>query len=162
MINVRWRRALLRRPRRCGPGVRVIWQAEKVFVIVDSPSLLITDDDRALRESLGELFAARGYRTLLAADGVEAVQIIRADAVHLVLLDQQMPRLNGLEVVGQLTRLKHAPPCILMSGQMDEQLRLAARLPKVFSVLAKPLRVAEITHVVADAMRIHYDWPPWN
>ena len=128
----------------------------------DAPSLLITDDDRALRESLGEVFAARGYRTLLAEDGAEAVHIVRTDLVHLVLIDQHMPRLSGLEAIGELARLEFPPPCILMSGQLDDSIRRAARLDPVFSVLSKPLRLAEITRVVASLMRIRYDWPPLN
>jgi two-component system chemotaxis response regulator CheY len=131
-------------------------------VIDDSPSLLITDDDRALRESLGELFECRGDRTLLAADGAEAVRIVRTDLVHIVLIDQHMPRLSGLEAIGEFARLEFPPPCILMSGQLDDSLRRAAQLDPVFSVLSKPLRLAEITHVVADLMRVRYDWPPLN
>jgi CheY-like chemotaxis protein len=131
-------------------------------VILDSPSLLISDDDRALRETLGELFEVRGYRTLLAADGVEAVEIVRADVVHLVLLDQNMPRLKGLEVLGQLRQLESSPPCILMSGEVDDTLQRAASMSNVFSVLAKPLRPAVIADAVAAAMRVRYDWPPLN
>jgi CheY-like chemotaxis protein len=131
-------------------------------VIVDSPSLLITDDDRALRETLGGMFQERGYRTLLASDGVEAVEIVRADVVHLVLLDQNMPRLKGLEVVGHLAQLELPPPCILMSAELDDGLQRAARLSNVVSVLAKPLRPAVISDAVAAAMRSRYDWPPMN
>jgi CheY-like chemotaxis protein len=131
-------------------------------VLFDSPSLLITDDDRALRETLGDLFQDRGYRTLLAADGVEAVEIVRAEVVHLVLLDQNMPRLKGLEVVGRLAQMKLPPPCILMSAEMDDVLERAARMSHVFSVLAKPLRSAVIMDAVAAAMRSRYDWPPMN
>jgi CheY-like chemotaxis protein len=131
-------------------------------VIEDSPSLLITDDDRSLRESLGELFESRGYRTLTAADGTDAVRIVRTELVHLVLIDQHMPRLTGLEAIGEFTRLETPPPCILMSGEMDDALRRAAQMAHVFSVLSKPLRAAELTNVVADVMRMHYDWPPLN
>jgi CheY-like chemotaxis protein len=131
-------------------------------VIVDSPSLLITDDDRALRETLGEMFQGRGFRTLFAADGMEAVEIVRADTVHLVLLDQNMPRLKGLEVVGHLLRLESSPPCILMSAEKDDSLQRAAGMSNVFSVLSKPLRAAVITDAVAAAMRLRYDWPPMN
>jgi two-component system chemotaxis response regulator CheY len=131
-------------------------------VIDDSPSLLITDDDRALRESLGQVFESRGYRTLLAEDGAQAVEIVRTDLIHIVLIDQHMPRLTGLEAIGELTRLDFPPPCILMSGQLDDSIRRAAQLDSVFTVLSKPLRLAEITHVVADAMRTRYDWPPLN
>ena len=131
-------------------------------MIIDSPSMLITDDDRALRETLGEVFQSRGYRTLMASDGFEALHIVRTESVHLVVIDQHMPRLNGLDAIGELTRLELPPPCILMSGQLTDELRRAAEDNHVCSVLAKPLRVPEITHVVAEVMRIRYDWPPLN
>lgn len=131
-------------------------------MIHDTPCLLITDDDRSLRDSLDQLFQSRGYRTLLAANGAEAVDIVRADLVHLLLIDQHMPRLTGVEAIGELARLQLPPPCILMSGRLDDEVRRAARLAPVYSVLSKPFRAAEITHVVAAAMRRHYDWPPLN
>lgn len=140
----------------------ILRRTGRTLVIVDSPSLLITDDDRALRETLDGIFQSRGYRTLLAADGVEAVEIVRADVVHLVLLDQNMPRLKGLEVLGHLAQLEASPPCILMSAEMDDTLQRAARMSNVFSVLSKPLRPAVITEAVAAAMRSRYDWPPMN
>jgi CheY-like chemotaxis protein len=131
-------------------------------MIVDLPSLLITDDDRAVRETLGDLFAARGFRTLLAGDGVEAVTLVRSEEIHLLLIDQHMPRLTGLEAIDRLKALVQPPPCILMSGQLDEAICRAAQQAPVFSVLQKPLRLPEITGVVADVMRRRYDWPPVN
>ena len=52
-----------------------------------TPCLLITDDDRAFRETLREVFEPRGFRTFMAADGQQAVSIVRQNDVHLVLMD---------------------------------------------------------------------------
>ena len=56
-------------------------------VIPNSPSLLITDDDRDVRETLGSIFKPRGFQTLLASDGKEALDIVQHEQVHLVLID---------------------------------------------------------------------------
>ena len=60
-----------------------------------TPSILITDDDRDFRETLGGLFEPRGFRTFLAGDGEEALDIIRREQVHLALFDMHI-HLSGI------------------------------------------------------------------
>ena len=74
------------------------------------PQLLITDDDRDFRMSLGEALTRRGYRTVLAADGIEALEVIRSQHIHLALLDVHMPRLDGLGMLKSLRNSKTQPP----------------------------------------------------
>ena len=120
-----------------------------------SPSLLITDDDRAFRETLREVFQPRGFRTLLAADGEEALRIVQRDEIHLVLIDMHMPRLTGLEAISRIKRFKSRLPCILISGQLDDEIRMT---PDAFQVLAKPISFREVTETVSDALRVTYNW----
>ena len=68
-------------------------------MLAQAPSLLITDDDRDLRETLGCLFERRGFNTMLASDGVEAVEIVSKNPVDLLLIDLQMPNLCGLDTL---------------------------------------------------------------
>jgi CheY-like chemotaxis protein len=129
--------------------------------MIDSPSLLITDDDRAFRESLRSVFEPRGFRTLLAADGVEALKIVEREPVHVVLLDLQMPRLGGLETARQVQRIKRPLPCILISGAIEEEglYREAREAELFFSILCKPVDLRDVTSSVREALRITYDWP---
>lgn len=69
-----------------------------------TPRLLITDDDRDFRETVAGLLADRGFETIQAADGEEALAIVCRQEVHLLLLDMQMPRLSGLEMIERLRR----------------------------------------------------------
>ncbi|MBO0701139.1 MAG: response regulator, partial [Zavarzinella sp.] len=62
-------------------------------------SILITDDDRGVRETLGELVETRGFCPVLAEDGEHAIEIVHRQPIHLALLDYQMPRLTGLETL---------------------------------------------------------------
>ena len=128
-------------------------------VHVNEPSLLITDDDRDFRETLGGVFAPRGFRTLLACDGEEALAIARRETVHVLLTDMHMPRLSGLETIRRIRLLRSPLPCILFSAGMDELLAEEARREQVFSLLAKPMSFRDITQTVARAMRVIYDWP---
>ena len=140
-----------------------------------TPRLLITDDDRDFRETLAGLLSDRGFETLQAGDGEEALEVVKRFEVHLLLLDMHMPRLSGLETIERL-RVGWAPPTIdsadivvgrahptplpwiLISGSLDENLIARARAAAAFSILPKPLRLPELTGAVAGALAQAYGW----
>jgi CheY-like chemotaxis protein len=124
---------------------------------LELPSLLITDDDRDFRETLRSVFESR-FRTLVAGDGQQALEIVRSQEVHLLLLDMHMPKLTGLETLRQVKRFKSLLPCILLSADLDENLIRQAQLAEAFSVLAKPITRQQITSTVDAAMRRIYNW----
>jgi CheY-like chemotaxis protein len=127
-------------------------------VLVETPSLLITDDDDAFRETLREVFEPRGFRTLLACDGEQALQIARSKPVHLLLTDLHMPRLSGLETIRRIHRLRAPLPCILISARLDDCIAEQARQAQVFWCLKKPVRFRELTTIVQHALHTTYGW----
>ena len=64
------------------------------------------------------MFEPRGFRTYSAADGEEALRIVGAEPVHLLLLDMHMPRLTGLETARRLRQLNSRLPFVLMSAAL--------------------------------------------
>jgi CheY-like chemotaxis protein len=125
-------------------------------MLVDSPSLLITDDDLGFRQTLRGVFEPQGFRTLLAGDGEEALEIVRQHDVHVVLMDMHMPKLTGLETIRLLKQIKALLPCILMSAQLDESIIEQAQRAQAYSVLAKPVTFRQITGVVRQALELTY------
>jgi len=125
---------------------------------IECPSLLITDDDAAFRETLQNVFEPEGYRTLLASDGEEALRIVSTQRVHLVLLDMHMPRLTGLETLRLVKRIRAILPCILLSAQLDDTTIEQARREHAFSILSKPVTRRQITGVVRQALELTYNW----
>ena len=131
-----------------------------------TPRLLITDDDRDFRETVAGMLTDRGFETLQAADGEEALGIVCRQEVHLLLLDMQMPRLSGLETIERLQGLPVASdfslriplPWILISGALDEQVIARAQAAAVYSVLPKPVRLPQLTGAVAGALAQAYGW----
>jgi len=124
---------------------------------LEFPSLLITDDDRDFRETLRSLFEPR-FRTLVAGDGEEALDIVRSQEVHLLLLDMHMPKLTGLETLRRVKQFKSRLPCILLSAGLDEAIIRQAQLAQAFSVLSKPISRQQLTSTVDDAMKRIYNW----
>ena len=123
--------------------------------------LLIADDDRDFRESLREVFTRRGYFTQLAADGREAVDIVQSEPdLHLVLLDVHMPRLSGIEALGEIRQvLETTLPCILMSAKFDDQIKRQAEQLDIASLLSKPFTLKALTGTVEDTLKHVYGWP---
>jgi len=122
------------------------------------PCLLISDDDPSYRETLENVFAPRGMRILLAADGEEALHIVHTQEVHLALLDMHMPKLTGLETLRLVKQFKAMLPCILMSAQWDDVLVEQARLAHAYLVLPKPIPLRQITGAVWQALERTYSW----
>jgi two-component system cell cycle response regulator len=88
----------------------------------EPPTILIADDSRLVRTTLARLLEARGYRVVTAADGVQAIEVIWATRPHLVLLDVEMPRMNGYQVARLLRndpRTAHLP-IVMLSGYEGE------------------------------------------
>ena len=127
-------------------------------MLVQPPSLLITDDDRDFRETLQGVFEPEGFRTILAGDGEEALRVVRTQEVHLLLLDVHMPRLTGLETLRRIRLLKAGLPCILWSALLDDRIIEQARLQRAFSVLPKPFTRGQITSIVRQVLRRTYNW----
>lgn len=127
----------------------LIWLKRVQDVQLAEPKLLIADDDRDFRESLGEVFQRRGYKICLAADGQEAVEIVQTSRqLHLVLFDVHMPRKTGLQALLEIRQAQLLLPCILMSAKLDDSIVRQADELETCGVLAKPFTLRDLTSTV--------------
>jgi len=99
-----------------------------------------------------------GFHTLMANDGAEAVDIVRRHGVDLLVTDMHMPRMTGLEAIRRVKQVKVCLPCILISAGLDD-LAIEEARRVAFSVLAKPVRFADVRRTVHAALRDAYGWP---
>jgi DNA-binding NtrC family response regulator len=102
-------------------------------------SILITDDDRGIREALRDIVEAKGFQSHLAASGEEALEIVQAQPIHLALLDMNMPGLTGLETLQLVRQINALLPAILITADATAELMRRAFLAHVFSVIPKPV-----------------------
>jgi two-component system chemotaxis response regulator CheY len=115
-------------------------------------SILITDDDRACREALRDIVEPQGYQTVLASSGEEAVEIVRAQLVHAVLLDMYMPTLTGLDTLMMMRQINELLPCILVTADATERLIRQALNAHAYSVIPKPVNKHLVLHTVVRAL----------
>ena len=84
-------------------------------------SLLVVDDNDMNRDMLSRRLRRQGYRVSVAVNGRQALEMLRLEAYHLVLLDVMMPEVNGYQVLEQLKadgRLSDIP--VIMTSALDE------------------------------------------
>jgi len=87
--------------------------------MTDASTILLVDDDEAVRKLLAFPLERDGYQVIQAADGVEALERFGETAVDLVVLDLMLPRIDGLEVCKQL-RARSSVPIIMLTARDDE------------------------------------------
>lgn len=122
------------------------------------PRLLITDDDRSLRETLAETVSRWGLDVATAADGRQAIALLDQDAVHMVIVDFQMPGASGLDVIRHVRSRDAELPCILISAALPQTARLEAARLKACGILDKPLRLPCLQQAVAQSLLDAYGW----
>src|SRR5437764_298415 len=115
-------------------------------------TLLIADDDPAVRQSLERTLTREGYQVVLAPDGQAALERLQAGGIDLVLSDLKMPGLNGLEL---LTRAKAAVPdvdfvMLTAFGTVEEAVK--AMKDGATDFLTKPFQRAQLMKVVRQAL----------
>jgi CheY-like chemotaxis protein len=83
---------------------------------VDSPRILVVDDDEHLRELHEQLLSAAGYTVMLASSGPEALEAAQNEAVDLVLLDLAMPGMDGIEAMARMLDANRQLPVIIYTA----------------------------------------------
>lgn len=117
--------------------------------------ILIVDDDDVLRAAVRAVLVARRHLVEEAADGEEALKRIAESPPDVILLDLELPRLHGLEVLRRV-RAANGPPVIVMTVLTDAAFATEAEALGVVTYIAKPIDVdALIVHVEALRDQIH-------
>lgn len=115
-------------------------------------SLLVVEDDGALRLALTTLLQGAGYQVAGAADGAEALQILEHRAVDLLLVDVGLPRVGGLEVLEQARKLNATLRAVVMTADDTPETLLRAVRDQVYAYVKKPFPPNTIVEVVQKAL----------
>jgi CheY-like chemotaxis protein len=88
-----------------------------------SPRLLLCDDSPVERLALGHYLRASGYAVDEAGDGESALQFLKNRQIDLLLLDLQMPDVDGFAVLNYIAKHRRSLPVILLSGMKPEEIQ---------------------------------------
>src|SRR5918995_2165144 len=107
------------------------------------PTILIVDDEPSLRDALAYTLRKEGYRVVLAANGVEALQSARRQPPEAIVLDVMLPGIDGLQVCRTL-RSESTVPILLLSAKGEEIDRVVGLEVGADDYLAKPFAMREL------------------
>jgi len=107
-------------------------------------TVLIADDDRAIRESLERALQLEGYQTRTAADGVETLAAVHSDPVDLLILDVMMPGVDGLGVCRVLRAEGDRSPIHMLTARVETSDRVAGLDAGADDYLPKPFELDEL------------------
>ncbi len=134
------------------------WMADALRIgqqiTADKPMALIVDDSLSTRRSLAQFVGDMGMEVRTAKDGFEAIEILQEHTPHIILVDMEMPRMNGLELTAHVRAnetTKHIP-VIMITSRNTEKHRSLATAAGVDTYLNKPFSEEELLHHIQENM----------
>ena len=117
----------------------------------DKTKILIVDDHPAIRKTMVDVLTEEGFATDVAKDGSDALSKLLSQLYDFVLIDVQMPEINGVEVFRELKKKKDSlPKFIFFSAYSLPELKEEAAQFGCLAFLVKPIELKEIISLIKD------------
>ena len=124
-------------------------------IIRGHETLLLVEDEQAVRELIGRMLRGLGYTVYEAQDGIEALALLESRPglqIDLVVSDIVMPNMNGRELVERVGRLRPGMPSLLLSGHTNDELVHRGVFSAHTSFLQKPFRPHQLAQSVRTSL----------
>lgn len=115
-------------------------------------TVLVVDDDSEIRDVIHVYLRNEGYRVLEAVDGLEALDVLKSNAVHLVILDVMMPRMDGIKTCLKI-RETSTIPVIMLSAKEEDIDKITGLTTGADDYVAKPFNPLELLARVKAQLR---------
>lgn len=124
--------------------------------MAESPGILVVDDDRNVLELVAETLRSGGFAVETAVNGTAALQLLARQQFAVILSDQKMPQMTGLEFFKQARQLQPDGIHILLTGVVDLDTVIAAiNTGEIYRFVIKPWLRDELLATVRDAVQRH-------
>ena len=116
-------------------------------------TILVVEDEETIRLAAQRALTRRGYQVVVAAEGLEAMRILRerGDAIDLVLTDVTMPGMSGRDLVARLETERPGLPVVLMSGYAADLAQFGGDGGHPF--VQKPFSLETLATTIAEALK---------
>ena len=120
-------------------------------------SVLVADPNTRCREALRDILEPEGYEVVSAESGREAIDIVHAEPIHLVVMEVQLPDYSGFEVYHAIKDIRDTfLPCIFTAVQMAVGAIRDALAEDAVTILPKPVETPRLTRAVDWSIRRYY------
>jgi two-component system KDP operon response regulator KdpE len=120
---------------------------------MDSGLILVVDDEMSIRRALHTTLLKLGFRTVEAARGEEALSLVRTNPFDAVLLDINMPGMNGVDTCKSMRRLFPRIPILMLTVRDSEDDKVEALDAGADDYITKPFQLRELTARIRASMR---------
>ena len=117
--------------------------------------ILVIDDDAAVRQVLLETLTGEGHQVTVMSSGLEGVEAVKDQPVHVVLTDLQMPGIDGLETIDRISKVDSKIIAIVMTGYGTVDYAVRAMKAGAFDFITKPFEPDTVAVVVRKALDIY-------
>lgn len=122
---------------------------------METNNILIVEDDKEIREGVQIYLQSQGYKVFQAADGIEGLEIIDKEDIHLAIVDIMMPRMDGIRMTMKL-REKHDFPVIMLSAKSEEVDKITGLNIGADDYVTKPFTPMELLARVNSHLRRYH------
>lgn len=141
-------------PRAAGPVTEIPAGSEQVSEYRGNETVLIAEDEAAVRDLAARILRDQGYTVLAAVDGVEALRVGQAysEEIHLILTDVVMPGMGGKMLVSKLEELRPGIKSLFISGYTDNAISHHGILDSNVDFLQKPFSIENLIRKVREVL----------
>ena len=111
---------------------------------MSSYHILIVEDDKEIREGIEIYLKNQGYLVFQAADGVEGLEQIEKEEIHLAIVDVMMPRMDGITMVMRMREKGYEFPVIMLSAKSEEVDKIMGLNMGADDYVTKPFTTMEL------------------
>ena len=115
-------------------------------------TILVCDDEKDIVDAIEIYLSQEGYRILKAYDGLQALEILKTEEVHLLLLDVMMPKLDGIHTIMKIRETSSIPIIVLSAKSQDSDKVLGLNLG-ADDYITKPFNPMELLARVKSQIR---------
>ncbi|HSP48118.1 MAG TPA: response regulator transcription factor [Clostridiaceae bacterium] len=122
---------------------------------MEKQTILIVDDEKEIRELIEIYLTNEGYHTLKATNGEEALEVLNANHVDLIVLDIMMPKKDGIQATMELRKTKNMP-IIMLSAKTQDMDKIHGLTSGADDYLTKPFNPLELIARIKSQLRRYY------
>jgi len=124
-------------------------------------TVLVTDDDKDIRDGIEIYLKNEGYHVLKASDGVEALELLKENEVHLIILDIMMPNMDGITATFKI-RAERNIPIIMLSAKVEDTDKIHGLSVGADDYITKPFHPLELIARVKSQLRRYVQLGTYN
>ena len=116
------------------------------------PTILVVDDEKEIRELIEIYLKNEGYKVIMSEDGIQALDIVKKEKIHLIILDIMLPTINGMQICKSIRELLDVP-IIMLSAKREDNDKILGIMTGADDYVTKPFNPLELVVRVKAQLR---------